>query len=61
MILPFLNKTADQFSQRNQTFLNQAKMREDHFIAITNEAPAIATHDGIKWQTKTVVTGPIAR
>ena len=61
MILPFLNKTADQFSQRNQTFLNQAKMREDHFIAITNEAPAIATHDGIEWQTKTVITGPIAR
>ena len=61
MILPFLNGLVDKFSERNKTLLNQTKMREDHFIAITNEAPAIATHPGIDWQTTTVITGPIAR
>ena len=61
MILPFMNKTSARFSTRNQTFLNEAKMRNDHFIAITTQAPAIATHKGIDWKTTTVITGPIAR
>lgn len=61
LILPLLNKTSSRFSQRNQTFLDKAKMRNDHFIAITKKAPAIATHPGIDWQTTAVITGPIAR
>ncbi len=62
MILPLLNSTADQFSARNKSFFNKTKDRPDHFIALTEAAPAIETHTGINWQkTTTVITGPIAR
>lgn len=60
-ILALLNETSARFSKRNKTFLDRAKMRTDHFIAITKHAPAVATHKGIDWQTTTVITGPIAR
>lgn len=61
MMLPFINELAERYSERNKLFLNKATTRKDHFIAITNEAPAIASHKGIDWQTTTVITGPIAR
>lgn len=61
MMLPFVNELADKFTQRNKLFLNKAKTRDDHFIAITSAAPGIETHKGIDWETTTVITGPIAR
>tara|TARA_B110000037_G_scaffold173826_1_gene197837 strand:+ start:12918 stop:14642 length:1725 start_codon:yes stop_codon:yes gene_type:complete len=61
MMLPFLNELANRFTQRNRLFLNKAKARDDHFIAITSQAPGIETHTGIDWKTTTVITGPIAR
>ncbi len=61
MMLPFVNELANKFTARNKTFLNKAKSRNDHFIAVTSEAPGIATHDGIDWKTTTVIIGPIAR
>ncbi len=61
MMLPFLNGLSNSFSQRNKFFLNKARDRKDHFIAVTKVAPGIATHPGIDWKTTTVITGPIAR
>ncbi|WP_411825327.1 hypothetical protein [Luteolibacter sp. AS25] len=61
MALPLINETAKKFSERNKSFLNNVRDRQDHFIALTSSAPAIETHTGIDWDTQTVITGPIAR
>lgn len=61
MVLPILNKTAKQFTERNRSFFDKTRDRNDHFIALTSSAPGIATHPGIEWKTQTVITGPIAR
>jgi hypothetical protein len=61
MALPILTKSRMQFTERNRSFLKRVENRQDHFIAFTDEAPAIETHPGIDWKTQTVITGPIAR
>lgn len=61
MILPILNETAKRFTERNRRFFENTMDRNDHFIAISDSAPAINTHPGIDWQTTTVITGPLAR
>jgi len=51
-----------RFTPRLKTILDRVKLRDDHFIAVTTDAPAIETHGGVRWSdTRTVITGPIAR
>lgn len=51
---------SNRFGSRHRNLLNRAKNRPGHFVAITEEAPGIATHPGIRWQeTRTVITGPV--
>jgi hypothetical protein len=51
---------ANEFVSRNKNFLELAKNRPGHFIAITTRAPGIDTHPGIRWkETHTVITGPV--
>jgi hypothetical protein len=57
-----INEYNDQYlSLRNRSFLNKVRDRNDHFIALTQEAPGIDTHSSINWDTTTIITGPIAR
>ena len=49
------------FAARNREYLKSVQDRRDHFIALTNAAPAVGTHPGIDWKTTTVITGPVAR
>jgi len=52
----------DIFTPRLREILDRVKTRDDHFIAITDDAPAIETHPGVRWtDTRTVITGPLAR
>lgn len=52
----------DLFSPRLREILKRVKARNDHFIAITSDAPGIETHPGVRWDdTRTVITGPLAR
>jgi len=60
MALPALKVEADAFSNRHKEFLNDAKKRPGHFVAVTSQAPGIATNPGINWvETRTVITGPV--
>ncbi|MFT4177234.1 MAG: hypothetical protein QM627_11335 [Luteolibacter sp.] len=60
MISGTLEEEAKGFAVRHRTFLRAAMKRPGHFIAITDEAPAIATNPGIRWkETRTIITGPI--
>ena len=61
MIQPVLNDLAKRFTDRNKSFFKKVDDRKDHFVAFTDQAPAIETHPGIDWKTTTVITGPIAR
>lgn len=61
MVLPILTENRKLFGERNRSFLQRVEDRDDHFIAFTDQAPAIDTHPGIDWKTTTVITGPIAR
>jgi hypothetical protein len=62
MAEPELLEQANAFGQRNRLFLTAAKDRPGHFVAITDQAPGIETHPGIKWKkTETVITGPISK
>jgi len=55
-----LAAAAETFAPRNQAFLKSAAKRPGHFIAITEQAPAIATHPDVHWDsTHTVITGPV--
>jgi hypothetical protein len=48
------------FAARNREFLKTAAKRKGHFIAITPQAPGIATNPGIRWkETRTIITGPV--
>jgi hypothetical protein len=48
------------FSPRNQEILKRIYQRPGCFIAITADAPGIASHPGIRWQeTQTLITGPV--
>ncbi len=60
MVDPALEKETKAFAERNQTFLESARKRPGHFIAITNSAPGINTNPAIRWkETRTIITGPI--
>ena len=61
VIQPELAAEANAFTYRHRRMLESAGKRRDHYVAITDSAPGIATHPGIRWkQTRTVITGPIA-
>lgn len=50
------------FTPRLKGILDRVKTRKEHFIAITSDAPGIDTHPGVRWaETRTVITGPLAR
>ncbi len=60
MAQPALQKEALAFTSRNRQMLQRALERPNHFIALTDQAPAIDTHPGIRWkETQTVITGLI--
>jgi hypothetical protein len=60
MAKPALAKEALAFTSRNRQILERALNRPNHFIALTDQAPAIDTHPGIRWkETQTVITGSI--
>ena len=60
LISPVLKREAGQFSARHKQMLNRAMNRPGHFVAVTRQAPGIATHPGIRWrETRTVITGKI--
>lgn len=61
MVQPILNDTDLKFTDRNKAFLKKVRERKGHYIAITDEAPAIETHPSINWETTTIITGPIVR
>jgi hypothetical protein len=61
MVQPMLIDLNKQFTNRNQSFFKKVQERNGHYIAITNEAPAIETHPSIDWETTTIITGPIVR
>ena len=57
---PELLKLANGFTKRNKRFLESASKRPNHFVAVTTQAPGIATSPSIRWkQTTTVITGPV--
>ncbi|MBB5350088.1 hypothetical protein HNR46_000309 [Haloferula luteola] len=57
-----LKNLMNQFTQTHAGILKRAGKRSDHFVAITQQAPAIETFSSIRWnQTTTVLTGPVVR
>ncbi len=62
MVLPELKIESKAFSNRNAALMSAAILRPGHFIALTDQAPGIATEPSVRWQkTRTIITGPIAR
>ena len=60
MVDPILQKEITAFSDRNREFLKHTYQRPGCYVAITDQAPGIATHTGIRWkETRTVITGPV--
>jgi hypothetical protein len=63
----FAHEAWSQLSERSRRVLdarqaNSLHNRPGHFIAVTEEAPAIGTLDGIDWTTtRTYITGPVAK
>ena len=64
----FVDQASNNLSVRHQKLLNTHKKldslhdRRGHFVAVTEEAPGIATFDGIKWsKTRTYITGPVVK
>lgn len=59
-VQPELAAEANGFVNRHRRMFERAKDRRGHFIAITDDAPGIDTHPGIRWDhTHTVITGPV--
>lgn len=61
LALKTINEYRSLFAALQRTRLENLRKRPDTFIAISNQAPAIQTHRGIRWQDTTIITGPIAR
>jgi hypothetical protein len=57
---PAITALVNEFTSRNAKCLSSVRNRPGHFIAVTNAAPAINTHPGVRWEeTRTVITGPV--
>lgn len=61
MVQPILNDLSNKLTDRSRSYFRQVQGRDDHFVAFTNQAPAVDTHSSIDWKTSTIITGPIAR
>ncbi|MFT5906170.1 MAG: hypothetical protein ACI9E1_001776 [Cryomorphaceae bacterium] len=60
--LKLIHKHHVTMSVKLQDKLDTLRKRKNHFIAITDEAPAISTLDSIKWtHTESIITGPVVR
>ena len=60
MVDPAIRKEIDGFAGRNKETLRRIYQRPGCYVAITNQAPGVATHPGIRWQeTRTIITGPV--
>lgn len=60
--LKLIHKHHANMSTKLQAKLDTLSKRKNHFIAITDEAPAISTLDSIKWnRTESIITGPVVR
>jgi len=57
-----LNDYKENMSNKLQTKVEELRTRKNHFIALTQDAPAIDTLDSIKWtKTTSIITGPVIR
>ncbi len=55
-----LQGAIDAYTTRNKDILKRVHQRPGYYIALTDAAPGIATHSGIRWkETQTVITGPV--
>lgn len=63
MVGPEIARLAESFCERNRKLLETASNRMGgHFIAVTEQAPAIETLRGINWRkTQTVITGRVVQ
>jgi len=53
-----MNKTTKLISHNLEKFAK----RNNHFLALSSDAPAIETLDSINWQkTTTFITGPVVK
>lgn len=53
---------ASKLGDRHRQCLDSATQRPGHYIAITDQAPALESFDSIRWQsTHTILTGPALR
>jgi hypothetical protein len=60
--LKLIHKHHATMSPKLQGKLDTLSKRKNHFIAITDEAPAISTLDAIKWtRTESIITGPVVK
>lgn len=60
--LKLIHKHHVTMSVKLQDKLDTLRKRKNHFIAITDDAPAISTLDSIKWtHTESIITGPVVR
>ena len=67
-VTAFVNDASSHLAERSRRVLGLKKDidslhdRQGHFIAVTENAPAIDTLKGINWmKTRTYITGPIAK
>jgi len=57
---PAITELGNAFTSRNAQLFKSVRDRAGHFIAVTDNAPAINTHPGVRWEeTRTVITGPV--
>jgi hypothetical protein len=60
MVQPLIQKEISGFASRSGKMLLRSWKRPGCYVAVTNQAPGIATHPGIRWkETRTVITGPV--
>ncbi len=60
--LKLIHKHHKNMSAKLQNKLDSLRKRKNHFIAISDEAPAISTLDSIKWtHTESIITGPVVK
>ncbi len=60
MVQPSIQKEISGFASRNGKMLQRSWKRPGCYVAVTNAAPGIATHPGIRWkETRTIITGPV--
>lgn len=60
--IKLIHDNHDKMSPKLQEKLDVLSKRKNHFIAITDQAPAISTLDSVKWtNTQSIITGPVVK